>query len=445
MKHTVRLIGTLMALSAPLCALAESHANETTSADASTSKNADFTEDFSCSEVIYPLAPSAGKGIKPATNAEAKVNAALMARKLPYLHLIGKDNKFYVGIGGAVKGVASVDFGHVLHNANEFIVSAIPMTQEKGDGALYQVSAQQTELYLIVGFNPGTKYEVAAYVNGRFLGNNYGFQLENAHISFMGFTAGYGYGLFCDTWAAPTTIDYEGPNAMLAVTNGILDYRHSFGRWTVGAGIEMPMASFTTNGYVRKVNQRIPDVPFMVKYSLPGGGHLGASVILRGLQYRDLLKDKNRTVCGWGVRLSGAGTLFGPVGYCFQGAYGKGMNSYIQDISGMGLDLTPESSDGKMKAVEGYGLMGGLSCNISRTVSANASYSHVRVYPGEYSGAEESWESQYSYGQYAVANVMWQITPIVQCGLEYVYGRRVNINGQQAHDNRLQTMLQVSF
>ena len=213
----------------------------------------------------------------------------------------------------------------------------------------------------------------------------------------------------------------------------------------MGAGIEMPMASFTTNGYVRKVNQRIPDVPFMVKYSLPGGGHLGASVILRGLQYRDLLKDKNRTVCGWGVRLSGAGTLFGPVGYCFQGAYGKGMNSYIQDISGMGLDLTPESSDGKMKAVEGYGLMGGLSCNISRTVSANASYSHVRVYPGEYSGAEESWESQYSYGQYAVANVMWQITPIVQCGLEYVYGRRVNMNGQQAHDNRLQTMLQVSF
>ncbi len=51
----------------------------------------------------------------------------------------------------------------------------------------------------------------------------------------------------------------------------------------------------------------------------------------------------------------------------------------------------------------------------------------------------------YSYGQYAVGNVMWQITPMLQCGLEYIYGRRVNMDGAQAHDNRLQTMLQVSF
>lgn len=396
------------------------------------------------------LAPSPGKGVSNTDATKTHIKSPVMPRDLPLLHIGGNGRNFYVGLGGSVKATAGYDWGHVLNNANEFIVSAIPMSQRKGDGGLYQVSAQQTELFLSAGYNPGDKYEVAAYVNGRFLGKNYGFQLENAYVSFMGFTVGYGYGLFCDTWAAPNTIDYEGPNAMIAVTGGMLNYRHNFGRWTVGAGIDLPQASFTAaEGRNYQVNQRIPDFPLMVQYNLPGGGHIGGAVIIRGLQYHNSLKGKNETVCGWGVRVSGVGTLYGPVGFCFQGAFGRGMASYIQDLSGLGLDLVPEGDSpegsGSMKAVKAYGLMGGLTFNFSRTVSANACYSHVRAYIDPYVGGTTAWGDQYSYGQYAVGNVMWKIKSFLTWGVEYIYGRRVNMDSSQAHDNRLQTMLQVNF
>lgn len=386
--------------------------------------------------------------IAPGFATPRKLHTNHIPVNLPTLSVVSKDRKGYVGIGGCVKGTAGYDFGHVIDDPNEFIISDIPMTQSPGDGGKYQLSAQQTELFLTAGYNPGTKYEVAAYVSGRFLGNNYAFQIENAYVSFMGITAGYGYGLFCDTEAAPNTIDYQGPNALVTVNGGILDYRYAINdHWSMGIGAELPMASYTdANGQSRKVSQRIPDVPLMVKYSLPSGGQVGAAVMLRGLQYRDELRQKNYTNFGYGVRVSGNGTLFGPLEFCFQGLYGRGIASYIQDLNGLGLDMVPDAhTAGKMSAVTGYGLMGGLQYNFSKKVAATAAYSHVRVYPKSYADGATTWSAQYSYGQYAVGNVMWNITSRVQCGVEYLYGRRVNMDGSQAHDNRLQTMLQFSF
>lgn len=394
------------------------------------------------------LASSPGKNVRDKDVDDEALHSHLIPRDLPYLSVVGRNNKFYIGLGGAVKGTASFDFGHVVDNPNEFIVSAIPMSQAGGDGGKYQVSAQQTELFVTAGFNPGDRYEVLAYVNGRFLGSNYGFQLENAYVSFLGFTVGYGYGLFCDTGAAPNTIDYEGPNALLTVPGGILNYRYSINdRWTVGAGVELPMASFTdASGQTRTVNQRIPDIPVMAQYKLPGGGHISAAVVMRGLQYRDELRSKNRTAFGWGVRLSGTGKLAGPLDFFFQGAGGKGMTSYIQDLNGTGMDMVPcAGTPGELTAVKSFALMGGLQYNFSPKVFATAAYSHVRTYPKAYAGGDTLLGDQYSYGQYAVGNVMWNVTKIVQCGLEYIYGRRVNMDGAQAHDNRIQTMLQVSF
>lgn len=44
-----------------------------------------------------------------------------------------------------------------------------------------------------------------------------------------------------------------------------------------------------------------------------------------------------------------------------------------------------------------------------------------------------------------VGNVFYNINSIVQVGAEYIYGRRVDFDGSQAHDNRVEAMLQVSF
>lgn len=63
----------------------------------------------------------------------------------------------------------------------------------------------------------------------------------------------------------------------------------------------------------------------------------------------------------------------------------------------------------------------------------------------EYILPRKPWGSSYKYAQYILGNVFYNVNSIVQVGLEYIYGRRMNYDGTQSHDNRLEAMLQVSF
>lgn len=357
---------------------------------------------------------------------------------LPILSVVGKQGKFYAGIGGTVKATLGYDFGNVVSDADNFVVSSIPTERDPGNGGALHISAQQTELYFVGGYAPGTKYAVDAYVQGHFLGENYRFLLENAWVKFMGLKAGYGYGLFSVNEALPQTIDHEGPNGALSVTNALLDYTIPVGnRWSLGIGVEKPVTGFQNGAYTSTVNSRIPDIPVCATYDIKGG-HLRAAAMWRGLQYRDDLTSRNRTASAFGVALSGYGELAGPFGFCFQTSVGRGISSYYQDLNGLDLDMVP-SSAGKMKCVKSWGGYWGATCKLSDKLLATATYSHLRIYPGHGDG------DSYSYGQYVAADMFYNITPIVQCGVEYIYGRRVNINGTQGHDSRIQTMVAVSF
>ena len=87
----------------------------------------------------------------------------------------------------------------------------------------------------------------------------------------------------------------------------------------------------------------------------------------------------------------------------------------------------------------------GLQYTFSPKVFASATYSHARAYAGRYDGGSTPWNEQYSYAQYVSANVFYTILPGLQCGMEYLYGRRVDMDGVSRHDNRINTMLQFSF
>ena len=133
----------------------------------------------------------------------------------------------------------------------------------------------------------------------------------------------------------------------------------------------------------------------------------------------------------------------------WQAVYGKGITSYFQDLNGAGMDLLPDPhNSGVLNTVKSWGSYLGLQYTFSPKVFCSATYSHVRTYVpryGDQASSASGWDAQYKYAQYAVANIFWNITPILQTGLEYIYGRRVDYSGAQAHDNRIQTMLQLSF
>ncbi|MCM1355377.1 MAG: porin [Staphylococcus sp.] len=366
----------------------------------------------------------------------------------PRFAIEGKDKKFYLGIGGTGKVTLSYDWGNPIDNAYDFTTSAIPMQQRKGDGGLVQASAATSGLFVNFVALPATKNQIGFYFNFNLTGNgnNYGFNLFYAYVKYRGFTAGYDFSLFSDMAAAPPSIDNEGPCGFTAIPNTVIDYRHSFNsHWSIGVGAEMPMASATTGDKTYMVRQRVPDIPAYVQYSWGGGkSWLRVSGIVRNMLYRDVVADKNRDVAGWGVKMSGSASLSPFITAYYQAAYGKGITSYFQDLYEGGLDMVPDGT-GRLEAVKAWGGYLGLQYNISPKVYATTTYSHLRNYAHRYDDGSTPWSSQYKYAQYALANVIWQITPQISTGLEYIYGRRVDMDGISRHDNRIQTMLQVTF
>ena len=114
----------------------------------------------------------------------------------------------------------------------------------------------------------------------------------------------------------------------------------------------------------------------------------------------------------------------------------------MQDTNGQNLDLVPSAKDGKLDLTEIWGGYLGATYNYTKDIFSTILYSQVRAYPKDHFSG---WGNLYNYAQYALGNVMWNVNPIVQVGLEYIYGRKAYMDGKKPHDNRIQAMIQVSF
>lgn len=368
---------------------------------------------------------------------------------VPHFVIFGKKDIFYLGIGGQLKVTLGEDWGAPLDNPNEFITSDIETTAP-GNKRQFQISAMQSSLYLNFVALPKSDNKIGAFIGMNFL-NNYVPVLQYAYLKWRGLKAGYDYSTFSDNGAMPPSIDYEGVNAATAFPTPMISYTRYFGKnknWSAAIGLELPQYSITPNNSTKEVTQGVPDIPVALKYAWNSGQDwLKFSAILRNLTYRNEVADKNVDIAGWGIQLSGTASITPKLRGFWTGVYGRGIDSYIQDINGLNMDLTPYGKITSLRASKAWGAFGGLQYDFSSSVYSSISYSHVRNYAHPWANdiSSTEWGPQYRYAQYANANVFWNINSIVTAGLEYIYGRRVNNDGTQAHTNRLQTMIQVSF
>lgn len=179
-----------------------------------------------------------------------RLNAPLSfsAAPTPSFVFASGNGKVLLGAGGYVKVTMGMDIGHPISLPDEFITARIPMQDIDGNGAAFNISAQQTHLYLNFVALPGTADEIGAFVSANLL-NNYAPSLRYAYLRYRGFQAGYDYTLFFDAAATPPSIDFEGPNANTAIPVAGIRYGRSFGKrgeWNVSVGASLPFESYTT-------------------------------------------------------------------------------------------------------------------------------------------------------------------------------------------------------
>lgn len=363
--------------------------------------------------------------------------------KLPRFAIIGNERKYYMGISGNVVGIASYDFGGAINNSANFIPNMIPIPKNPAQMRLTQFNIQQTTLAFNFVSLSSSGRVFGAYINSNFDEDN-NFNIENAYVTYAGFLAGYTPTTFSDQAAIPTTIDTQGPCGMINNTNYVISYTHKINKhWSVGVALETPFSDYTVTPELEETTyQYIPDIPIHGKYAWnDGNSWIRLAAIMRNFTYRDLIVNENRNKSGWGVNMTGS-LAFGNFTVFFQGAYGKGIANYIQDMNGLGMDLYPDKyKKGFLSANNAWGAYGALQYNYNSNLFSTIIYSQDRIYDsGDYNAG-----SNYHFGQYIAANLIWNIKSNIQIGAEYLYGRLTDINNESNHANRINALFSFLF
>lgn len=361
---------------------------------------------------------------------------------VPRFLMIDRKGNTLLGIGGYVEGVFQYDFSGAIDDAgfvtHDIAVPSNPTMRNR-------LAADATHTNIVLQLLRNTRFGVlSAYVQGNFSGGGGGgFKLKNAYIRLHNVTAGYVRSTFEDAASGSPTIDYQGPSGAVSGTNVQIQYRVPLGKhFTAAISAEAPEADYTqTQGANEAINQRCPDIPAYIQYQWDGGdSHVRASALLRQLSYRNLTTAENKFATGWGVQLSGVAKI-GPMAQLYyQAVYGKGIANYINDLSGFGYDLISDGSNGAMKAPGALGIAAGLQINLSEKLFVSSTYSFCRLYDQENMGGDA-----YRRGNYAVVNCFYTPFSDFQVGIEYLHGRRTDMNHEHGVANRLEAMVKYSF
>ena len=362
-----------------------------------------------------------------------------------------------------------------IRSTDDFVTSSIPVPQGRGQNAVL------TPRYTRIGFDTETPWKdmdwtiktriEMDFFNGNTSGafGSFPLRLRFAWVDFGPFLIGQAASLFMDYDLFPNVLDYEGPPGFVLMRQPIAAVRCPIGdHLKVSFGIEQPYSDIqwfedgvwnvnpgtgiiATPGIGRNV-QDMPDFTGNVRFTADHG-HVQVAGIVRKLTFQPAVGPDDN-VYGYGVNLTGDWHPWSHLHGCgaceekspldksrfmAQFATGKGINRYIQDINGLGLDATFDPING-FQALESTGwyvgyehwwtqkwisviTYGETNCNLTNTLPDNT----------------------YDSATYASANLIWLPVERMGVGLEYLYGTRTNKDGQSGTAHRIQMGFQYKF
>lgn len=364
--------------------------------------------------------------------------------KAPRFVLTDRKGRFALGIGGYVKATAEYDFGGISDDV-DFYPSLIPNKGQTRVRNQFQADATTSTIFLKLVGRTKKLGDFVVYTAGNFRGDGKTFELQNAYASFLGFTVGYDYSIFMDPSALPPTIDFAGPNGQVFYRSTQFRYEGSFAKgWKAGIAVEMPVVDGITTANTDITTQRMPNFPAYLQYGWNSSSHIRVAGMVRNMTYDNLEAKKLDSKVGWGTFVATTFNLGKKFQFYGQATYGKGIGSYLNDLSNLNVDLVPDpEKEGTMQVLPMMGWYAGLQYNICPKVFISSTYSQSRLYSeNDY---PQSPSGQYRYGQYLVANLFWNVTSDLQVGAEYLRGWRTDFDNDTRHANRLNVAVQYSF
>lgn len=368
----------------------------------------------------------------------------------PHFAIIDKEQKFYMSLGATVKAVGVVDWGNPYGNPSDFKPSDFtPATP--GNTESLQMSVKSSSITLNIVGMPKNKYRIGLFAALAFnggTGNDYYVKCDHAYIRCMGLTLGYTSSVYDDKSADAYLIDGNGAGASGGHSNMTFNWqRYVSNSVKLGAGIELPRVSFTqwNDAQNQLVNQCIPSIPLYVQYDWDEVGHVRLSSVVRTMTYRDYEANRNRSLMGYGLKLTSNFKMGNAVGYLMAQS-GSGIANYFKDNDGFGLDLIPDYENiGQLKRTSSWGGLCAVQYNYTPKMFSSAMYGFMRNYVDPYEGGVNTFANQMKYEHYAAVNFIWRASSFVDIGVEYNYGFKKNFANEPLHNNRISAMFKVGF
>ncbi|MDX1964251.1 MAG: hypothetical protein SFX18_13945 [Pirellulales bacterium] len=362
-------------------------------------------------------------------------------------------------LSGFVRMGANFDFDP-LTTPDLFLPRAIPIPEQAGQNANF--SARPTRLTLDTWTPlPDQDLTVHSLVQFDFLsGNPPGVGASNVpRLRLAFFDVGYlrigqDTTVFMDPGVFPRTADFQGPN-------GIVNSRQGLARLTIplaeqlrwAAAIEQPFSDITTLNTGTN-EQDIPDLTSHLRYQTDLY-HMQVAGIARSIGYRPTGEQVTRRG-GWGANASAGFHPWAilcdtnpvrdpnPSGWTrsrvlVQYVTGSGIGRYLQDSNGQGLDAAVTAAGG-FETLDATGWTTTYEHWFNQYWLINLTYSDLDI-----DGTDALPGNTLAASKYVATSLWWIPMRNMSIGVEYLWGERENLDGQNGRAERIQTAFAYNF
>lgn len=325
-----------------------------------------------------------------------------------------------------------------------------------GDGETY-FSVRQTR-FGVRGFLPTAVGEVRTLLEFDLFGSGTDagettFHIRHAYGELGAFGAGKTLSPFQDIDGFPRSIEFWGPNGLVAFRNLQARWMPIRGDTRVTVALLQPGGSAdegVVEGRVEleDVRARFPLPDFSAEYrQATGFGYVELAGIVRYMEWDDLNTDAfdlSGDDTGWGVNLSSNIRVGSRGTIRLQGVYGEGIENYMNDAP---VDVGAQSNPGNAltpvvgEALPVFGFSGFYDHTWSSAWTSAIGYSIVDI-----ENSDLQLPSAFRRGHYALVNLLHSPVPQVLAGAELIFGRRENFrDGWTVDDYRLQFSFKYRF
>jgi len=335
-----------------------------------------------------------------------------------------------------------------LGTDDRFLTNSIPVGTDVASGEAKRTNISARASRLNVEFRtPSGRGEVRAFFEGDFNGTGNAFRLRHAYAQYAGFIVGQTWSTFSDPETDLQDLDDEGVSSQNITRQPLVRYWWRPGEeMRAAVAIEPPSASITGGEGVNVV----PDLVGRLYAGGTLGGHLQLAGVLRQVRGEAVPGDVRRDI-GWGLSLSGVvafrvGSLADRV--VFQVNGGEGIARYINDLdSEGGQDAVFDTTTGELYSLPALGwyaayehIWKAWTAARSMNLRSNLIWSWVGVDNFDFQPPDA-----YRRTNRLAANLIISPSERIDLGLEYIWGERVNHDGQSGHANQIQAVALIRF